>query len=185
MEIQAVHPIPRCQCTIHHVEPFDIIPSSIPPETSAISRPKHSFFQRIWNPFSSSRSTKRLPAAVSIKQKPSLLRKIWNVAASILNLGLGLLLYWTNNSLFAISLFIGIIRNEEVAYSIKKINDVWKTQPFNTFLIGGLGSFLGGVGSLLSLPITFAAASVLYAANLGCNLSQKAQEILNATSIKA
>lgn len=181
MGIQPIHPMPRCQCTAHNFETLGVIPSAIPPNPSA-SRHKPSFWQRIWNPFSSARSTRKLPSAVPIKQKTSLLKKIWNAAASILNLGLGVLLYWTNNSLFAISFFIGIIRNEEVAYSIKKINDVWKTQPFNTFLIGSFGSFLGGVGSLLSLPITVAAASVLYAANLGCNLSQKAQEILNATA---
>lgn len=184
MGIQPIHPMPRCQCATHHVEPLDIITPSIPSNPPAIPHPKPSFWQRIWNPFSS-RSTRQLPSAVSMKQKPSLLKKIWNVAAAVLNLGLGLLLYWTNNSLFAISFFIGIIRDEDVAYSIKKINDVWKTQPFNTFLIGSFGSFLGGMGSLLSLPITFAAGSILYAANLGSNLSRKAQEILNASATTA
>ena len=70
-----------------------------------------------------------------------------------------------------------------MAYSIDKINAVWKTQPFNTFLIGGFGSILGGMGSVLSLPITVAAGSILYAANLGSNLSKQAQK-LNTTQTR-
>lgn len=117
--------------------------------------------------------------AVVPKQKAVLWQKIWSVASSVLNTTLGLFLYWANSSIFAFSFFIGIIKDDEVGSAIQKIKDVWDTQPFNTCLIGGFGSLLGGAGIFFSLPMTAAVGTIIYSANLGCSMSRKAQEILN------
>jgi hypothetical protein len=167
MTVQAVDLTSRNNSINSSIE-IDNVPSVI--------RPKTSFLQKVWSLIPS--RTDKSHSPTSNADSPSLLKRIWNTVKSILNLGLGLFLYWTNNSLFAISLFVGISRPDQVSDSINKIKNVWETQPFNTLLIGSLGSVLGGVGSVLSLPVTVAAGSILYAANLGANLSIKAQEIV-------
>lgn len=116
--------------------------------------------------------------------KPTLRQKIWNVVSPVLNAAMGLFFYWTNSSIFALSFMIGIISDDHVEAAIKKIQDVWNTQPFNTCLIGGVGSLLGGVGTFLSLPVTICVGSIIYAANLGCTMSRKAQEIIHLQQTK-
>lgn len=139
-------------------------------------------------------SQKKLPSKLHVKKnntllvrkiRPTLLQKIWDVVTSILNVALGIFLYWTNSSMFAFSFIIGIIRDDDVEKAIKKIKDVWDSQPFNTCILGGVGSVLGGVGTFLSLPVTIAVGSILYAANLGCTMSRKAQEILKSKNSKS
>lgn len=134
---------------------------------------KPCLLKRIWS---------KVPSIKSLIPSPfsTIVKKVWKVVAAILNLGLGLMLYWTNNSLFAIGLVMGMAYYKEVGLAIDNIKAVWKTQPFHTALIAGFGSFLGGAGSFLSLPITIGVGSVLYSANLGANLAKRAQEILKA-----
>lgn len=177
MNLQTINPSLLNSPTACPTVSIDIIPQ--------IPTRQPSFLQKIWSAIPSIVSRSPPLPSLTNEYKPSLFKKIWNVVSAILNIGLGLMLYWTNNSLFAISIFIGIIRDEDVAYSIKKIKAVWDTQPFNTLLIGGFGSILGGIGSFLSFPVTFATGTILYAANLGSYLSKRAQEILAKKELEA
>jgi len=100
------------------------------------------------------------------EQKPSIWQKIWDIAQNIFNAAVGIIFYWTNPSLFAVGFIAGIIFDDHVADVIRKIKNIWNTQPLSF-------SFLGGFASFLSLPVTLATSSILWAANLGSMMSRK------------
>lgn len=100
------------------------------------------------------------------------LQKVWNVAVLVFKGALSLFFYWTNPSLFAIGFITGIVLDDKVRFAIRKIKDVWKTQPWGMTIIGGVASFF-------SLPVSIAAGSIFWAANIGSKMSHEAQRILN------
>jgi hypothetical protein len=100
-----------------------------------------------------------------------ILSKIWNVVKTVLYGLLGAALFATNPTLFAIGFIAGIIWDKKVQEISEKIINIWKTQTWGVLLLTGIASFL-------SLQVTWAAGSVLYAANLGSKMAQRAQEFM-------
>lgn len=101
----------------------------------------------------------------------SICQKIWNIAKNIFKVALSIFLYCTNPTLCAVGFITGIIYDEQVRNAIKKIKGVWTTQPLSIAIIGGVASFL-------SLPVTLAASSFLWAAHIGSAMSREAQRRL-------
>ena len=111
-------------------------------------------------------------APSSFKAKMNfLIEKIKQVASLILTVSISALLYWVNPSLFAIGFITGIIIDDHVRCAIQKIKDVWTNQKFT-------GTFIGGFACALSMPVTLAAASILWSANLGACMTKEAQRLL-------
>lgn len=115
----------------------------------------------------SSEFTQKLPSSAV------LLEKIVNVVKVIFKAAVSIFLYWTNPSLFAIGFIAGIIFDDHVEFAIQKIKNIWKSQPWSF-------SLLGGFASALSLPVTLATGSFLWAANWGSVMSREATRILKA-----
>lgn len=107
---------------------------------------------------------------------PALLKKIWEVAKLVFFTSIGLFLYWTNPTLFAMGFITGIIYDENVRNAIKKIKMIWVTQTWKSCLIGGVASFL-------SLPVTLATSSFIWGAQLGYRMSQEGQKILRSNQL--
>lgn len=115
--------------------------------------------------------SKRIPHTISHKRS-DLIKNIWNIATKVLDFMAGVFFYWANSSIFAFSFMIGIIRNEDVDLTIKKIQIVWEAQKLHS-------CFLGVVGSFFALPVTLAVGSIIYAANLGSSVYRRAQEVIH------
>jgi hypothetical protein len=117
----------------------------------------------------------------STPDKPFIWQKICNVAKTIFKAALSVFLYWTNPTIFSIGFLAGVIRDDQVRQVIQKITGVWNTlwnaQPLSI-------SFFGGLAGFLSLPVTLAASSLLWAAHLGSIMSREAQRLMteNRTS---
>ena len=101
---------------------------------------------------------------------PTLREKVWKVVKFIFNSLLGVAFFVSNPTIFAIGLIIGVALDKKVQEFISKIIMIWKTQPWSIIAIAGIGAFL-------SLQVSWAASSFIFAANLGSKLSRKAQEI--------
>lgn len=84
---------------------------------------------------------------------------------------LGTAFFLTNPSIFAIGFIVGIVWEDKVKEAVDKVILIWKKQTWGMVLITGVASFL-------SLQVTWAAASFLYATNLGSLLSRRAQDLL-------
>ena len=102
----------------------------------------------------------------------NVLSKIWNVAKTVLFGLIGAALFATNPTLFAIGFIAGIIWDKKVQEISEKIIMIWKTQTWGALILTGIASFL-------SLQVTWAAGSVLYAANLGSKMAQRAQALMH------
>ena len=97
--------------------------------------------------------------------------KVWDVVKVIFSTAMSVSLFLINPSLFTVGFIIGVVWNEQTRHAIDKIQLVWKTQPWGMSIIAGVASFI-------SLPVSLAATSFLWAANWGSILSSNAQEIL-------
>lgn len=106
------------------------------------------------------------------EQGESLFSRICSVAFTVFKIAAAAALYWLNPTLFAASLFVGIIFDKHVDKAITKVKNVWK----DNFLITGA---ITGFAAVLSLPVTLAAGSVLMGAHAGSWLSlrQRKQDI--------
>lgn len=153
-------------------------PSLIVDTSSETSLPESTYMQKIKTNVHSLICKSSQVISTIRKQTAPLLAKIKTIALTILTVSLGVMFYWVNNSLFAFSLLVGIIRHVDVIHSINKIKAVWETQPFSAMS-------LGLVGSVLSLQVTLATGSILFAAGLGAHLSKRAQEIYAEREINA
>lgn len=100
------------------------------------------------------------------------LEKVRLIAKFTLDLLVGVTLFWTNPSLFAIGYLNGIILDVQIEKSLIKIHNILKTQTS-----GALG--LIGLASILSLPVTLAAGSILWSASLGSSMSLKSNKEFN------
>jgi len=78
---------------------------------------------------------------------------------------IGLGLYVSNPSFFAIGFVAGIIWKKDMEEAVKKIVGVWK---HHWLLVAAMC-----LGAYLSLPVALATASFFYAADLGCRLSKE------------
>ncbi|NGX42924.1 MAG: hypothetical protein K940chlam7_01212 [Chlamydiae bacterium] len=99
------------------------------------------------------------------------LSKIWGIAKKVLFGLAGAGLFFINPTLFAIGFVIGIIWDKKVQEVIERIKTIWKMQTWSVLL-------LTSVASVLSIQVTLATASTLFASNLGSLLSHKAREHL-------
>ncbi len=77
--------------------------------------------------------------------------------------------FLTNPSIFAVGFLIGIVFDKKVQVAVDKIVKVWKYQTWPMLAITGLAAFL-------SLPVTCATGSFVYATHLGSKISQEAQK---------
>ena len=112
----------------------------------------------------------RLEATPLKKSKwSSVLDKVWKAAKLILFGLVGIAMFATNPTLFAIGFIAGVIWDNKVQEIIEKVKSIWKSQTWGVL-------FLTGIASFLALQVTWAAGSVLYAANLGCMMAQRAQQ---------
>lgn len=93
------------------------------------------------------------------KVKP-IIEKVKKIAHLILKASIGVFLYWVNPSLFAIGFFAGIVFDDHIRYAIQKIKNVWKNQELT-------GCLIGSFACALSMPVSLAAASLLWSAHLG------------------
>lgn len=110
--------------------------------------------------FSTSDST-RLEVKPEKKSKwSSILNKIWSVTKLIFIGLLGVAMFATNPTVFAIAFIGGVIWDKKVQETVEKVMDIWKSQPWSVLILTGIASFL-------SIQVTWAAGSILYAANLG------------------
>lgn len=96
-------------------------------------------------------------------------QKIWMVASAIFKTCLGIFLYRLNPVLFAIGFITGIIADEKVKGSIKKITDLWQEQsrPIKAFTI---------FATFLSMPVTLGTATLIFSSYYGSKISLKAQQ---------
>jgi hypothetical protein len=107
----------------------------------------------------------------NLEEKPSIWQKICDIATNVFKVVVGLILYWTNPSLFAMGIIVGVIFDDKVAEVIGKIKNIWKAQPLAICFFGGFASFL-------ALPVTLATSSILWAANWGSYMSREAQKFM-------
>jgi hypothetical protein len=103
------------------------------------------------------------------KQAEPIIEKVKEVANPILKAGITAFLYWVNPSLFAIGFIGGIVFDEHVRYAIQKIKNVWKNQEL-------AGCLIGSFACALSLPVSLAAASLLWSAHFGSFMHPSADE---------
>lgn len=89
---------------------------------------------------------------------------VWRITQTAFKVLVGLGLYITNPSFFAVGLVAGIIFHDKMRDSIDKIIVVWNKQP-------AIVSALVIVGGFLSLPVTLATASFLFAGHLGSKMA--------------
>lgn len=99
----------------------------------------------------------------------ALLNKVWRVTQMILIATAGAAMFATNPTLFTLGFISGIIWDTKVQEIIDKVKSIWKNQTWGALLLTGIASFL-------ALQVTWAAGSVLFAANLGCLMVQRAHE---------
>ena len=66
---------------------------------------------------------------------------------------------------------VGVVWEDKVKEVVDKVVLIWKKQTWGMVFITGIASFL-------SLQVTWAAASFLYATNLGSMISKRAQTLL-------
>lgn len=112
----------------------------------------------------------RLEAIPLKKSKwSSILDKIWSVTKLIFIGLVGAAMFATNPTLFAIGFIAGVIWDNKVQEIVEKVIGIWKSQPWSVLILTGIASFL-------ALQVTWAAGSVLYAANLGCQMAKRAQQ---------
>ncbi len=111
---------------------------------------------------------------VSIKktkaEKTSLISKIGHVAKNILIAGVGIALFVTNSTVFAIGFVVGIIWDKATERVVNKIKAIWNKQPWAVLIVSGIGAFL-------ALEVAMAAGTFLYGANLGSKISLRSQEM--------
>lgn len=110
-------------------------------------------------------------AQVKQNKWSSILEKIWNVTKIILVGLIGVAMFATNPTLFAIGFIAGVIWDKKVQEIVEKVKGIWKSQPWSVLILTGIASFL-------ALQVTWAAGSVLFAANLGCQMAKRAQEYI-------
>lgn len=109
------------------------------------------------------------PSGPFIDKIKQVVEKVKHVALIILNVGFSALLYWVNPSLFAIGFIAGIIIDDHVRSAIQKIKDVWVNQKIT-------GMIFSGFACALSMPVSLAAASLLWSARLGSIITADAQD---------
>lgn len=97
--------------------------------------------------------------------------KVKEVASPILKASISAFLYWVNPSLFAIGFIAGIVFDDHVSYAIQKIKNVWKNQELT-------GCLIGSFACALSLPVSLAAASLLWSAHLGSLMHPSLDEMI-------
>jgi len=97
------------------------------------------------------------------------LNKVWRVTRIILAGLAGAAMFATNPTVFTLGFISGVIWDNKVQEIIDKVKSIWKSQTWGVLLLTGIASFL-------ALQVTWAAGSVLFAANLGCIMAQRAQE---------
>lgn len=93
--------------------------------------------------------------------------KVWKVVKWILKAIVGIALFLTSPSFFAIGFVVGLIFSKKVQEVIDKICLICKKQPWIVLIIGGLGGFL-------ALPVTLATAALFFGSYLGAKLSNSA-----------
>lgn len=113
------------------------------------------------------------PMAVFGKKVPdglaNVIRKTWQVVKEIFKTLVAALFFVTNPSLFAVGLLVGVAFEIKAKQVVDKVMNVWKTQPWKT-------AALLGVGAFLALPVTWAAVSFLSAAYYGSRFTRQAQK---------
>lgn len=92
------------------------------------------------------------------------LDKIAKVAKEAFFCVLGAAFFVTNPVIFSISLFAGIVFDDQTQDVLNRIKAIWKRQPWPVLA-------LLSVGALLSLQVTWATTAVLFASKLGSYLS--------------
>lgn len=105
-------------------------------------------------------NVKVTPLSPAQDKTKTIVEKIKEVANPILKAGISAFLYWVNPSLFAIGFIAGIVFDDHIRSAIQKISNVWKNQEL-------AGCLFGSFACALSLPVSLAAASLLWSAHFG------------------
>lgn len=103
--------------------------------------------------------------------------RITKVAMTALTTICSIFLFWANPTIFAGCFFIGINFSEQVKESISHIKRIWTELTLPTILLGSVALFL-------SKPVTLAATSALWAAEMGRAFLKQAQEAYEARKAK-
>jgi hypothetical protein len=98
-------------------------------------------------------------------------KAVWNAVKWIFKVIVGVGLFITNPSFFAVGFVAGIVFSEKVREAVNRVKLVWDKQPWTVSIILGLGAFL-------ALPITLATSALLFGGNLGSSLTEYAQDQL-------
>lgn len=106
-----------------------------------------------------------------IEKAHAIIEKVKGVAHLILKASISAFLYWVNPSLFAIGFIAGVVFDEHVRNAIQKIKSVWKNQEL-------AGCLIGSFACTLSLPVSLAAASLLWSAHFGSIIHPSLDEII-------
>lgn len=96
-------------------------------------------------------------------------KAVWAAVKWVFKALVGIGLFITNPSFFAVGFIAGIILSDKVRLAVNKVKLVWEKQPWTVTIIFGLGAFL-------ALPITMAASALLFGSNLGASLTEYAEE---------
>lgn len=100
--------------------------------------------------------------------KEVICNKIKTFAKNFFFIALGAAFFVTNPTVFAISFIVGMVFDEKTEEIVDRIGLVFRRQPWHMLLITVVGGYL-------SLPVTWGALSMLYAAKLGSWLSLSAK----------
>lgn len=95
--------------------------------------------------------------------------KIWKIFKWVLKALVGIALFVTSPSFFAIGFVVGLIFSNKVRETIDKILLICKKQPWLVIVAAGLGGFL-------ALPVTLAVTALFFGAYVGTSLSRCAEE---------
>lgn len=98
-----------------------------------------------------------------------IVKAVWKAVKWVFVALVGVGLFITNPSFFAVGFIAGIIISDKVKMAVVRVKLVWKKQPWTVSIIVALGAFL-------ALPITMAASALMYGANLGSRLTEYAEE---------
>lgn len=106
----------------------------------------------------------------SDSKKTTLASKIAYIAKNILIAVVGLALFATNTTVFAIGFISGIVADKATEKMIARIKTFWNQLPWAALVVTGIGAFF-------ALEVTMAASTFLFAANLGSKVYQHAESM--------
>ncbi len=101
-----------------------------------------------------------------------ILYKVWEVAKQVLFGLLGVALFATNPTVFAVGFIIGVVWHGKTRELIDKVALIYKQQTWVMMGITGAAAFL-------SIHVTWAAAAALYSLHLGAKVSERALALNN------